>query len=94
MIPERTQVVERVQYPLRQRGTRRSAWAVDVGAVVDPEDVYLASRVDDFVDDAIRATPGGVETGELSPERVADTVGTLDQWAEDELDDCRGRLLG
>ena len=50
-------------------------WAVvDLGAVVNVEDVDNAAVLVNPVDDAIRATPGAVTTRERPEQRLADPV--------------------
>src|SRR6516162_8605078 len=57
------------------RYRRSPLWAmVDLGAVVNVEDVDNAAVLVDPVDDAITAAPGAMATGERSKQRLADPM--------------------
>lgn len=57
------------------RYRRSPLWAVvDLGAVVNVEDVDNAAVLVDPVDDAIRAAPGTMATGERPKQRLANPI--------------------
>jgi hypothetical protein len=75
----------------------RSVVAVDIGSVVDPQNLDSVRDVVDAIDDPIRTSMGAVRTLELSLERLADPHGGQRKVAEDKRDDGRNdsrRALG
>jgi len=75
--------------PSRPGSGHGSAVAVDVGSVVDAQDLDPVSGVVDVVEDPVRASTGAVGAFEFSLERLADLSGCPREVAEDELDDRR-----
>src|ERR1035437_10335222 len=73
----------------RPGSDHRSAVAVDVGSVVDTQDLDPVRGVVDVVEDPVWASTGAVGAIEFSLERLADPSGCPREIAEDELDDRR-----
>jgi hypothetical protein len=65
--------------------------AVRVGAVLDGDD---GDVVGDPVDHPVGAASGAVENFQFVAQRLANPGWVLGQGAVDELDGCRGDLLG
>src|ERR1035437_6441382 len=78
-----------VKVPSRLGSGHRSPVAVDVGSVVNAQDLDPISGVVDVVEDPVRAPTGAVGAFEFSLERLADLSGCPREVAEDELDDRR-----
>jgi hypothetical protein len=72
----------------------RSSLAVDVGAMLDRDDIDLRCFLADAVDDTEVAAPCAVQTLQLQAQRLADALRVLCKWSVAELDDCARDLLG
>src|SRR5260370_27831461 len=68
--------------------------AVDVGAVVDVEDVHGAGVFVDAVDEPVGSAPGAVAAGEGGEQRLADTVWADSERGVAEFEDGCGDSLG
>lgn len=98
--PRRQAAIQASTSAYRRRGLRvawvlrRSAVAVDVGAMVDPDDSHCGWVVLYLVHDSVGPPAGRPEAGELSLQGVADAAWCIDEGSEHELDDRSGHALG
>ena len=62
--------------------------------MIDPQDPDQTFRIVDLVNDTVWAPSGSSQSLELSTQRMTDSMGILQEWSEEELDNCSGRFLG